>query len=129
MHETIGASALDLGGRRILIAEDEALIALELEDAVHDAGGEVVGPFARLPELLEAIRRGEYDGAILDIMLGDDEVYPAAHVLEAKQVPFVFHSGHGVQNELRESFPDRPLCRKPCDPHELLGQLQEGFGR
>ena len=86
----------DLTGRIVLIVEDEAFIALDIEMMVEDFGGQVLGPFGHLDQALEAIENGGFDVALLDIMLGRDEVFPAAKLLQEKSLPFAFHSGHGI---------------------------------
>lgn len=114
-----------LAEHRVLIAEDEALIALDLEMVIADTGAEVVGPFARLDDVLEAIEAegARISVALLDIMLGREEVYPAAERLRALGVPFAFHSGHAVTTETEADFPGVPLCRKPATDKEVVRVL------
>lgn len=120
-----GASALV--NRRILLVEDEAFIAMELEDMLLDAGAEVVGPVANLQAALKAAEDEPIDAAILDIMLGQEEVFPAASVLQGRAVPFVFHSAHAEADALQAHYPGAALYSKPVDTQVLLNGLAKLF--
>lgn len=111
--------AMQVEGLRILLAEDDPLIGMEIEDAIADHGGVVYGPYPSLRALLDAVN-GPYDVAILDIRLGREESFPAAERLSEAGVPIVFHSGHGEQAEIGRRFPRATLCSKPCAPERLL---------
>lgn len=129
--ETVPHAASDkddvarLQGRRILVVEDEALIALDLEMAIEDAGADVIGPAMSLDEGLQLSETAEFDCAILDVDLHGREVFPLAHLLAERNVPFVFHTGHAERADLEKDFPDRPVCRKPTAPNRLLGTLAQ----
>lgn len=109
-----------LSGLRILVAEDEPLVSMEMEEVILEHGGVPVGPFATLADLLAAVEAGGYDVAILDVRLGRDESFPAADRLQRKGVPFIFHSGDADRADLFGAYPDAALCRKPCAPERLL---------
>lgn len=109
-----------LNGLRILIAEDEPLLSMEVEDAIREHGGVPVGPYATLDALMAAVSAGGYDVAILDVHLGREESFAAADALRQRRVPFVFHSGRADGGELCCAYPQAPLCRKPCAPERLL---------
>ena len=114
-----------LNGRRILVVEDEVLIAMLLETALEDAGCVVVGPFARLDEALEAARRGDFDAALLDVNLGGEKVFPVAELLAARNIPFLLLSGYGDKAS-PPGHADWPTIGKPFNTDELLlalGQL------
>ncbi len=112
-----------LAGRSILIAEDEALIALDLEEIVERHGGRVVGPYATLDKLLDGLASETFDAAILDIMVGRKEVFPAAAILQERKIGFIFHSGHVDSHDLTERFPGAPLCTKPSPDGRVLSAL------
>lgn len=113
-----------LSGKRILLAEDEGLIALEIECCIQDHGGEVVGPFATLSDVMKAAEDQTLDGAILDIMLGTEEVYPAADRLAQRNIPVVFHSGHATEDRIATDYPGARLCQKPALPEAILAALK-----
>ena len=82
-------------GLRVLLVEDESMVALLLEDMLAELGHEVVGPVARLDKALEMAQRQALDVALLDVNLNGKEIYPVAEALAAREVPFVFVTGYG----------------------------------
>ncbi len=115
-----GATDLDI---RILIAEDEALIAMQIEMDLEDAGYRVVGPYLSLPTCLEALKTERIDAAVLDVDLAGFDVFPVADQLQEAQTPFVFHTGRGSHERILARFPDAPICKKPAEVTNLLKQL------
>jgi two-component system, response regulator PdtaR len=107
---------------RILIAEDEFLVAILLEQDVTEAGYRVVGPFTRFPEALDAVRRGGFDLALLDINMNGQMAYPLADELLTRGVPFIFLSGYGAQ-DLPERFRGCSRIAKPYDASTLLREV------
>jgi CheY-like chemotaxis protein len=101
--------------RRILVVEDEALIAMDLERIVRRAGCEVVGPVGRAEEALRLAAEGRPDAAILDIELSDGDSFAVADALARRRVPFVFVTG-SAPAALPERFRGRPLIQKPTTP-------------
>ena len=115
-----------LGGRTILIAEDEALVAMDLVDMVEMEGAAVVGPCVTVEACLAASDDGELpDAAILDVRLGQKEIFGVAEQLRSKGVPIVFHSGHMGIEELNERFPEAAFCSKPTTPEDLISALED----
>ena len=84
-----------IAGLRVLVVEDENLIALLLEDMLAELGHTVIGPVARVKKALDMIQREEIDLAILDVNINGEETYPIADVLAARDVPFFFSTGYG----------------------------------
>jgi DNA-binding response OmpR family regulator len=117
-----------LTGRRILVVEDEALIAMLVEDALLDAGAVVLGPAATVEEALELFETEQPDAAVLDINLAGQASIPVADRLSAGAVPFVVATGYGAAG-----LPDRhrgvPVLAKPYDPRELIAALEQVCGR
>jgi len=115
---------------RVLVVEDEFIIALDLSETVKDLGYEIEGPFDGRQEALEAIADdGLPDCAILDVFTTDGEVYPLADRLTAAGVPIVFHSGHVTPEEVKARYPAAQACAKPCPPDRLIDALQEAVGK
>jgi|EndMetStandDraft_4_1072995.scaffolds.fasta_scaffold11838_3 DNA-binding response OmpR family regulator len=111
-------------GKRILIVEDQALLALELQFAFEDEGAEVIGPALSLPAARQTVIEGtEIDLAVLDVDLAGADVYPVAAMLQQRGVPFVFHTGHGTEAEIHAHFPAATICIKPTLPATLIAQL------
>ncbi len=111
---------ISLKGLRVLVVEDEFLVALEVEAALEDFGCFVVGPFAKLTKALDAARSMPVDGAVLDINLNGEMVYPLAELLAAKKVPFVFITGYTAADMPERFRPCRRLT-KPLNPESLRG--------
>jgi CheY-like chemotaxis protein len=111
-------------GKRVLVVEDEALLALELQLAFEDEGAEVIGPAMSLMKALETVTNArEIDCAVLDVDLAGEDVYPIAELLLQRAVPFVFHTGHGSRSELTQLFPGTVTLMKPTLPETLIGHL------
>ena len=85
-----------LEGIRVLVVEDEFLVATLIEDMLVAAGCVVAGPIPRLSKALDAVGSGTFDAAVLDVNLGGDRVYPVADALSRRNVPFVFVTGYGT---------------------------------
>lgn len=107
---------------RILIVEDEFLLALVLEQDLAAAGYSVVGPFNKLSSAMAATRTEAFDIAILDVNLNGEMVYPLADDLIARDIRFIFLTGY-VANDLPERFRNWPRLPKPYDPAALLREI------
>jgi DNA-binding response OmpR family regulator len=121
-------SGSEIAGCRILVVEDEMLIAMIIEDAVQDSGGEIVGPVATLEKALKLAEEEEFDAAILDVTIRGGKVYPVAELLLARGIPFVFASGYGdwaLPAELR----DKPRLTKPFTAAALEEQVRSLYGQ
>lgn len=101
-------------GKTILIVEDEYFLADETRQKLELLGGTVVGPAANVEDALQLIFSSEIDGAILDVHLGDEFVFPVAEELEAADVPFVFATGYDV-SIIPAKFSGFALCEKPTE--------------
>lgn len=111
--------------KRILIVEDEAIVALMLETEIADAGADVVGPAFDLASAVQ-LAATPLDAAVLDINLGGEKVFPAARVLKDRGVPMIFASANcdeldGQGNE----FAGYPRISKPLSIRPLLDHLAE----
>ncbi len=111
---------------KILILEDEGLVALTMEDILEDLGCEIVGSFGGVgPALAWLEGRPELDGALLDVNLGGEMVYPVADVLIARGVPIIFATGYGASPDPR--YGAIPVAAKPVTGSRLA-QLVGIFG-
>jgi CheY-like chemotaxis protein len=106
-----------LAGIRLLLVEDEAFVAMELEDIISSLGGETVGPFGRLADALEALRREQVDGAVLDVRLDGDTTFPIADVLLQAANPILFVTG--TASSIPERYRQVPRLHKPFDDAEF----------
>jgi PAS domain S-box-containing protein len=107
-----------LKGNRILVVEDEALVAMALCETLDELGLAVVGPYSRVAEAMNAIRTNQIDAAVLDINLGGEMVYPLADVLIAARIPFAFVTGYAAE-DIRHRYADVPILQKPLEPGSL----------
>jgi CheY-like chemotaxis protein len=111
-----------LEGRKILIVEDEAPIALNLASAVQQAGGIVIGPVASVAAAHAAMADNRLDGALLDIRLRNETSFPLADVLVVLNIPFVFVSG--LSSALMPyTHRERLLFDKPYEAAEVIAAL------
>lgn len=109
--------------QRILVAEDEMVIAFDLCDTVEEAGYEVEGPHVRTSSALLACENSKPDLAILDITFGEDDSYLLASMLAAEDVPIIFHCDSQLSAELSAQFPNALAVQKPCPPAALLAAV------
>jgi CheY-like chemotaxis protein len=113
-----------LDGLRVLVVEDEYLVAVLIEEILESAGCIVTGPVARLPEALDAVDHIDFDAAVLDVNLAGERIDPVAQALSRRNVPFVFVTGYG-EGVLPREFAKRPRLCKPFRMAELLGALSD----
>ncbi len=114
-------AAADLGGRRILVVEDEVIVAFNLECELQDAGAVVVGPAYSLDEALTLIDDAEI--AVLDINVNGEQVWPIAEKLRQRSIPFVFASANCSDPETVARYEGVPCFDKPVAIHLLVRTL------
>jgi DNA-binding response OmpR family regulator len=108
---------------RVLIVEDEPLVAELLEDMLRDAGYEIAACVGALDKALTALETVSCDFAILDINLRGKSTEPVAALLRARSVPFLFVSGYG-NTQLSQEFLDAPLLAKPFRDEQLISAIR-----
>ena len=113
--------------RKILVVEDEWLIALDIGSVIEDQGHSVVGPARTVAEALDLIEATAIDAAFLDITLGSEKSFPIARTLEEKGVPLAFLSAYGRQ-DIPDEFDDIDLLNKPLAPKLFGRQLRKLLG-
>jgi len=112
-----------LAGRRVLVVEDDSHVAEALVTVLKAYGVEIVGPAGTATDALALIFEGErIDGAVLDVSLHGEFVYPVAEVLGAKGVPFVFTTGYD-ERSIASNFADIPCLQKPVAIERLAQAL------
>jgi DNA-binding response OmpR family regulator len=99
---------------RLLVLEDEPLIALMVRNWLTELGCETVGPAHTVPTALALIKDGPLDGAILDVSIGDQDCSPVADVLRHKGIPFALATGRSPDG-LAATYADAPWLSKPYD--------------
>jgi CheY-like chemotaxis protein len=116
-----------LEGLRVLVVEDEAPIAMLIEDMVQDMGCVVAGFAATVPEALKLAKNGSFDFALLDMNLGGARVDEVAEALAARGIPFAFASGYG-RGGLSGPLQDRPVMQKPFLSADLEKMIRQSLG-
>lgn len=111
--------------QKILVAEDEMIIAFDLCDTVEEAGFVVEGPHAGISSAMLAFQKEKPDLAILDISLNDGNVFPLAEKLVEEEVPVIFHSGRHSREEVKAHFPAATTLLKPCPPTEMIQAVND----
>lgn len=105
---------------RILIAEDELIIGMDLLATVEEAGYVADGPHADLASAMVAAQKTKPDLAILDIRLADGDAYSFAEKLMREDVPVIFHSAEVRPQDVVDRYPDAIACSKPCPPTQMI---------
>ena len=119
----MNAALAPSNGPRVLVVEDEAMVAMMLEDMLIDLGCEIVGPAASLQAGLKLARSGSFDAAVLDVNLAGEKAFPIADVLAERGIPFVYATGYGRAG-LRSEDDARVVVQKPYSLQDLQRHLQ-----
>ena len=114
------------GALRVLVVEDEFLIALTMERMLHRFGVEVVGPIASLAEAVEIACTAELDGAVLDVNVDGEKIYPCIEQLGDRGIPFILTTGYAAAN-LPERYRTATRLGKPFSEAELRSALETTF--
>ena len=112
----------NLTGVRVLVVEDDYLLAWDTGSALSRAGAEIVGPVSNEGDALEAIRQGDLGAAVTDVNLGLGPSFETARALKKAGVPFVFLTGYD-QVSIPEEFRDVSRLVKPVDTKEIVREL------
>lgn len=117
-------SAIDprINGRRILLVEDEPLVAMMMTQMIGDMGGEVIGPFGTLRDAIAGLPEAGLDAAVLDVNVGGELVYPLAERLARDGTPLMFLTGYDSKSVDRRFVTARVLT-KPIEEAELASAL------
>jgi len=116
--------AQQTGNCRLLLVEDELLVGLFMQDLLQEIGYQSTSPIGRLSEAMAAAANERFDGAVLDMNLNGEMVYPLAELLTKQSVPFVFVTGYAPRN-VDPQFTAVPILQKPVVQEDLAGVLQD----
>ena len=119
-----------LAGKRCLVVDDEFLIALDIQQALENAGAAEVVCAGNASEALAAVKAGRFDVAVLDVRLGrtGGSSLPVAEVLAAAGTPFVFLTGLRGDSAEARAYPRAPVIEKPYDAQALLAAIRQATG-
>jgi CheY-like chemotaxis protein len=123
-----GPDVPSLSGLRVLVVEDDALLAMTTEDLLVMHGMEVVGPVPAVPQALELIARERPAAALLDVNLGPGGTSaPVAAALRAAGVPFLVVTGYEDLADAEPALRDAPRLAKPVPTDKLLAAMERIF--
>lgn len=112
---------------RLLLVEDEAVVAMMVEDMLADLGCRSVLPVGSVAAAMSRIADSSFDGALLDVNIGGEPVFPVARALRSRGIPFAFVTGYG-QAGIPGEFADRPVLQKPFGSGQLAAVVTRTFG-
>lgn len=112
---------------RVLLLEDDLLLAMDMEDYLLDNGHQIVGPFGRISDALDAIKRNDLMGAIVDLNLHGELSFPVIEMLQERSVPVIVCSGYAELPEFKSRLKNLPLLPKPWDAKRLSKLMRETF--
>lgn len=120
------AATPTLAGLRVLVVDDEAVIALEIEFILTEAGAAVAGPAVMVEEALDLLRDGTaISAAVLDVRLGGESIETVAEALFDRQIPFVFYSGQVETDSTLRRWPRATLVSKPAPSRVLTEAIRQ----
>src|SRR3954469_16920298 len=130
-HRSAGAGETGIGrmnsaNASVLVVEDEALIAMDLQALLEDAGYTVLGPANSTAAAMALLDGNEPDVALLDVNLVRSDVFGVANVLADRKTKLIFLTGHTAQ-KLPQAHRHRPLVAKPYLPHVLLQAVRQAL--
>ena len=112
--------------RRILLVEDETIIAMMMKEMLADLGYDVAETAAQIQSARLAAENGAFDLAILDLNLGGNATYPIAEILQSRRIPFVFSTGYDSA-ALEPRFAEAPRLQKPFEYEDLQAVMSRLF--
>ena len=113
-------SCRPLEGCRILVAEDNALLLLDIADFLSDAGAEIVGPAVSVQRAVSLARSEQLDVGVLDVTLKGGDVFPIARILAEQGKGIVFVTGMQDTSTLEREWPNAKVLTKPSLPQDLI---------
>jgi DNA-binding NtrC family response regulator len=116
-----------LAGKRVLIVEDDNILAINLADELASEGAKVIGPAPTVTDALDVIARTDLDGAIVDINLRGKAAFPVADALADRHIPFVFATGYLVAHHIPARHANVRRFEKPTAPSVICRALEEAM--
>ncbi len=123
MMATASTLKATLQGRRVLVVEDEYMIAQEIVEVLTDVGAETLGPVPSVGDAMQLVAAEDrIDCALLDVNVGNKAVWPAVDLLLARGVPVVLATGYDA-SAIPRAYAHLPRCEKPTSGQDLLRAL------
>lgn len=111
--------------KKVLVVEDEALLAMSLQDMLTDMGAHTVGPALSIEKALRLAEEGEFDVALLDLNLSGRSSYQVADIVRERAVPYVFVTGYGKVDTGHHAA--APMIQKPFQPEQIKAALSNAL--
>ena len=121
---TEAAARRPLRGLRVLIVDDEFLIAAQMEADLGEAGADIVGPALNIETAVAFTEFRDLDAAVLDIQIGHDTIAPVARALASRGVPFLFYTGQVDTDPIRAQWPTALVVSKPASASALIAAVR-----
>lgn len=112
----------ELAALRVLVVEDEAMVAMLIEDMLEDIGCKVIDSIASLAKACDAAATADLDLAMLDMNIAGEKVFPVAQILRERRIPFLFSSGYGEAG-LPAEYATCQVLSKPFSQESLKEKL------
>jgi DNA-binding NtrC family response regulator len=114
-----------LSGLRVLVVEDEPVVAEDIREMIREAEGEVVGPLSSVQDARMLLKGNiAVDAAVLDVNLKDGKITPVLEALRARGIPTVVYTGASLPDDVRRRHPDLIALSKPVRPARVLAELR-----
>ena len=113
----------DLTGAIVFVVEDEPIVAFDLRMTLEEAGAQVIGPALSLAQAEALASQEPMSVALLDVRLGDHDVFEIASKLWKRGVPLIFHTGHGTLDALLARWPGSKVLSKPARSDVLISTI------
>jgi CheY-like chemotaxis protein len=117
----------EFSGIKVLVVEDEGLVAMMIESALETLGCHLVSSVARVAPALEIAGTAEIDVAVLDVNVNGQPIFPVAEVLRERGIPFLFSTGYGA-SALPDAFSNYQVLNKPFSEEELQHKIALALG-
>ena len=112
-----------LKGVRLLVVEDDAILLMELEEILQDAGAEIVGRCRTVADALATVEKYGISAAVLDVRIGNTTIAPVARQLGQRGTPFFFYTGQVVSDPALEEWRDCKIVAKPAQAHAIVSAV------
>lgn len=109
-----------LQGMRILLVEDEVVVAMELRASFEDHGACVIGPRRTVRSAIEGAEEPNLSAAVLDVRIGGESIAPVARRLAERGTPFLFYTGESLPDWIRAEWPAAEVISKPAMGRQLV---------
>ncbi len=130
VHTPLGRTGDMLSGLRVLIVEDEVLLAEDLSAIVTEAEGAVVGPSFTVADARALLKSGtSFDAAVLDVNLSDGTITPVLESLRARRIPTLVYTGGTLPVDVQRRHPDIVTLTKPVQPARLIAEIRRACRR